>query len=108
MFFSGPLGGEIIIFKFPPPNNNKFKQPAGCFSHFLSPQKQFPPLNDISRKNPGCATQTTCERQATLQQESTCECKRMAAKNPEEGELSLQQMRDRLASKIPEERKAKL
>ena len=23
------------------------------FSHFLSPQKQFPPLNDISRKNPG-------------------------------------------------------
>ena len=46
-FFSGPLGGEIS-----PPNTNKFKQPAGCFSHFLSPQKQFPPLNYISRKKP--------------------------------------------------------
>ena len=47
--FSEPLGGEIS-----PPNNNKFKWPAGYFSHFLSPQKQFPPLNYISRKNPEC------------------------------------------------------
>ena len=38
MFFSGPLGGEIS-----PPNTNKFKQPAGCFSLFLSQQKQSPP-----------------------------------------------------------------
>ena len=45
-FFSGPLGGGIS-----PTNNNKFKWSAGCFSHFLSQQKQFPPLNYI-RKNP--------------------------------------------------------
>ena len=51
-FFSGPLGGGIC-----PPNTNNFKQPAGCFSHFLSPQKQFPPLNYNSRKNPGCKWQ---------------------------------------------------
>ena len=25
----------------PPPNTNNFKQLAGCFPHFLSPQKQF-------------------------------------------------------------------
>ena len=55
VFFTWPLGGEIpppLSFKFPPPNNNKLKRPAGCFSHFLSQQKQFPPLNYISRKNP--------------------------------------------------------
>ena len=36
-----------------PPNNNKFKWPAGCFPHFLSQRRQFPPppLNYISRKN---------------------------------------------------------
>ena len=45
VFFSGPLGGEISPPKFDisPPNTNKFKRPAGCFSYFLSPQKQFPP-----------------------------------------------------------------
>ena len=37
--------GEILI---SPQNNNKF---CGCFSHFLCQQKQFPPLNYISRKN---------------------------------------------------------
>ena len=58
-FFSGPLGGEIS-----PPNTNKFKQTAGCFSHFLSPQKQFPPLNYISRKNPGvCSNEEQSKRQ---------------------------------------------
>ena len=59
VFFSGPLGGEIS-----PPNTNKFKQTAGCFSHFLSPQKQFPPLNYISRKNPGvCSNEEQSKRQ---------------------------------------------
>ena len=49
VFFRAFRGG---YFKSPPPkkNNNKFKRPAGRFSHFLSPQKQFPPLNYISRK----------------------------------------------------------
>ena len=47
VFFSGPLGGEIF-----PPNNNKFHLFLGYSSHFLSPQKQFPPQNYISRKNP--------------------------------------------------------
>ena len=53
-FFPGPLGGEISpqSFKFPPQTLTTFKRPAGCFSHFLSPQKQFPPLNYNSRKNP--------------------------------------------------------
>ena len=54
VFFSGPLGGEISPpkFKISPPNTNKFEWPAGCFSHFLPPQKQFPPPNYNSRKKP--------------------------------------------------------
>ena len=45
VFFSGPLGGEISPPKFliSPPNTNKFKLPAGCFSNFLLSLKQFPP-----------------------------------------------------------------
>ena len=42
-FFSG---------KFPPQTITKFCLFFGCLSHFLSSQKQFPPLNHISRKNP--------------------------------------------------------
>ena len=46
-FFQGFGGG--------PPNNNKFCLILGYSSHLLSPQKQFPPQNYISRKkNPDC------------------------------------------------------
>ena len=47
LFFRAFRGGNI-----PLPNNNKFKWPARCISHFLSPQNQFFPLNYISRKIP--------------------------------------------------------
>ena len=52
----GGGGGEFPPPKFwiSPPNNNKFRSFLGYSSHFLSPQKQFPPpQNYISRKNPG-------------------------------------------------------
>ena len=47
-------GGDFFpqVLNFPP-NNNKFCLFFRCFSHFLYPQKQFPPLNYISRKNLG-------------------------------------------------------
>ena len=53
--------GEISLlsFKFPLPNNNKV---CGCFSHFLFPQKQFPPQNYISGKK----TLNTREEGSTL------------------------------------------
>ena len=56
VFFSGPLGGKFSPPKFwiSPPNNNEFRLFFGYSSHFLSPQKQFPPQNYISRKNPAC------------------------------------------------------
>ena len=44
-FFSGPVGRNP-----PTSNNNKLCLFFGCFSHFLSPQKQFLPPNYISRK----------------------------------------------------------
>ena len=59
VFFSGPLGGgkfPPLNFKFPPQTVTKFVHFFGCFSHFLSPQKQFPPQNYVSRKNPDCTS----------------------------------------------------
>ena len=50
VFFWGPLGGEIS-----PPNNVCFLD----VFHIFSPQKQFPPLNYISRKKPWLSNCTT-------------------------------------------------
>ena len=54
VFFSGPLGGEIspLSFEFPPQTITNFVCFVDIFHIFLSPQKQFPPQNYISRKNP--------------------------------------------------------
>ena len=54
-FFQGFWERNIPLppkFKISPPNNNKLGLFFGCFSHFPSPQKQFPRLNYIYRKNP--------------------------------------------------------
>ena len=54
VFFSGPLGGKFLplSFEFPPQTATNFVWFFGYYSHFLSPQKQFPPQNYISRKKP--------------------------------------------------------
>ena len=54
-FFRAFRGGNFppLSFKFPPQTITKFVRFFGCFSHFLSPQKQFPPpQNYVSRKTP--------------------------------------------------------
>ena len=48
VFFSGPLS-----FEFPPQTKTNFVCFLDIFHIFLSPQKQFPPKNYISRKNTG-------------------------------------------------------
>ena len=55
VFFRAFRGGKFppLSFKIPPQTITNFVVVFfQCFSYFLSPQKQFPPLNYISRKNP--------------------------------------------------------
>ena len=67
VFFRAFRGGNSPPPKFwiSPPNNNKFFF-FWYSSHFLSPQKQFPPQNYISRKDPDPGSSTLVSSTAVL------------------------------------------